>query len=72
MANAKGKPSSGKVRNDNRACGKAAKKHPKTTPAKTGRGKPTGRTIAGYSKAKLRKRAEHRGLLAAADRVINA
>lgn len=45
----KGRGKSGGVRNDNRKCGKAWKKNPRK-PRKTGR------TIGGYSPAKLRLR----------------
>lgn len=46
---AKGRGKSGGVRNDNRKCGKAWKKNPRKQ-------RKTGRTIGGYSPAKLRLR----------------
>jgi hypothetical protein len=39
---------------------KAKKKYPRTAPAASGRGKATGRTIGGYSPAKLEIRAKKR------------
>ena len=45
----KGKSKSGGSRNDNRKCGKAWKKRPRKQ-------RKTGRTIGGYSPAKLRQR----------------
>lgn len=44
---AKGRGKSGGVRNDNRKCGKAWKKNPRKQ-------RKTGRTIGGYSPAKLK------------------
>jgi hypothetical protein len=44
---AKGKSKSGGTRNDNRKCGKAWKKNPRKQ-------RKTGRTIGGYSPAKLK------------------
>jgi hypothetical protein len=44
---AKGKGKSGGTRNDNRKCGKAWKKNPRKQ-------RKTGRTIGGYSPAKLK------------------
>jgi hypothetical protein len=44
---AKGKGKSGGTRNDNRKCGKAWKKKPRKQ-------RKTGRTIGGYSQAKLK------------------
>jgi hypothetical protein len=52
MANATKKPAAKTGRNDNRACGKAAKKHPKKNGAGT-----TGRTIGGYKPEKIASRA---------------
>jgi hypothetical protein len=46
---AKGRGKSGGARNDNRKCGKAWKKNPRKQ-------RKTGRTIGGYSPAKLRAR----------------
>ena len=46
---AKGRGKSGGTRNDNRKCGKAWKKNPRKQ-------RKTGRTIGGYSPAKLRAR----------------
>ena len=43
----KGKGKSGRTRNDNRKCGKAFKKKPRKQ-------RKTGRTIVGYSPAKLK------------------
>lgn len=52
MANASKKPAAKTGRNDNRACGKAAKKHPQPN----GKGR-TGRTIGGYTPEKIAARA---------------
>ena len=43
----KGKGKSGRTRNDNRKCGKAFKKRPRKQ-------RKTGRTVGGYSPAKLK------------------
>lgn len=48
MANQRPKTGSNTGRNDNRACGKAAKKHPK----KNGAGA-NGKTVGGYTPAKI-------------------
>jgi hypothetical protein len=50
---AKGKGKSGGTRNDNRKCGKAWKKNPRKQ-------RKTGRTIGGYSPAKLKIREQRR------------
>jgi len=50
---AKGKGKSGGTRNDNRKCGKAWKKNPRKQ-------RKTGRTVGGYSPAKLKIRAQKR------------
>ncbi len=50
---AKGRGKSGGTRNDNRKCGKAWKKNP-------GKQRKTGRTIGGYSPAKLKIREQRR------------
>jgi hypothetical protein len=50
---AKGKGKSGGSRNDNRKCGKAYKQRPRKQPK-------TGRTIGGYSPAKLKIREQRR------------
>lgn len=47
MGKGKGKSKSGGTRNDNRKCGKAWKKKPRKQ-------RKTGRTIGGYSPAKLK------------------
>ena len=50
---AKGKGKSGGTRNDNRKCGKAWKKNPRKQ-------RKTGRTVGGYSPAKLKIREQRR------------
>ncbi len=50
---AKGKGKSGGTRNDNRKCGKAWKKNPRKQ-------RKTGRTVGGYSPAKLQIREQRR------------
>jgi hypothetical protein len=52
MANQSKKPAAKTGRNDNRACGKAAKKNPKKNGAGT-----TGRTVGGYTPEKIAARA---------------
>jgi hypothetical protein len=53
---AKGRGKSGGTRNDNRKCGKAFKKKPRKQ-------RKTGRTIGGYSPAKLKIREQRRAYI---------
>jgi hypothetical protein len=56
----KGGKSVAPVQTSGRKNNKPSKKYPRTAPAASGRGKATGRTVGGYSPAKLAIRAEKR------------